>query len=37
LLNLFFIELILGLVILSPLNSLYGIILKSFKNKTARA
>jgi len=37
LLNLFFIELILGLVILSPLNSLFGIILKSFKNKTARA
>jgi len=37
LLNMFFIELILGLVILSPLNSLLGIILKSFRNKTARA
>ncbi len=37
LLNLFFIELILGLVILSPLYSLFGIILKPFRIKTARA
>ena len=36
LLNLFFVELILGLVILSPLNSLLGIALKSFRKKATR-